>query len=186
MDIVSRLKTFMNSLSMTSTQFADACRIPRPSMSQLLNGRNKKVSDEIVTKIHEAFPQLSVLWLMFGEGDMESTPNIQFSEPQNALNSDIPARQSTDFQTSSDANRSNISNNNFNSEKSGQSFDGLFAENFAQTAPASTTGQRKPIQPASTQAASIKIDAPSNKRITNIVVFYDDNSFESFNPAANQ
>ena len=62
MDIVSRLKEFINQQSVAITQFADNCKIPRPTLSQLLNGRNKKVSDELISKIHTAYPQLSVLW----------------------------------------------------------------------------------------------------------------------------
>ena len=82
MDIVSRLKTFINHLNIPVTQFADNCSIPRPTLSQLLNGRNKKVSDELIGKIHETYPELSVLWLMFGEGDMLHKKNIEISEPK--------------------------------------------------------------------------------------------------------
>lgn len=34
MDIVSRLKEFINYLAIPVTQFADTCKIPRPSLSQ--------------------------------------------------------------------------------------------------------------------------------------------------------
>lgn len=67
MDLVSRLKTFLDSRQISVTQFADECGIPRPTGSQLLAGRNKKVSDEIIGKIHQAYPELNVVWLMFGE-----------------------------------------------------------------------------------------------------------------------
>ncbi len=83
MDIVSRLKSFINFSGVPVTQFDDNCRIPRPTLSQLLNGRNKKVSDELIGKIHEAYPQLSVLWLMFGEGNMLHNENFDTSESQN-------------------------------------------------------------------------------------------------------
>ena len=83
MDIVSRLKKFITYAKVPVTQFADNCNIARPTLSQLLNGRNKKVSDELISKIHEAYPTLSVLWLMFGEGDMLTDKNIETSQPQN-------------------------------------------------------------------------------------------------------
>ena len=41
MDIISRLKTYLNSMNISNSQFADTCGIPRPTLSQLLNGRNK-------------------------------------------------------------------------------------------------------------------------------------------------
>ena len=82
MDITSRIKRFMEHEQLTNSQFADKCRIPRPTLSQILNGRNKKISDELIGKLHESFPHLSILWLMFGEGDMISAENIKTSEPQ--------------------------------------------------------------------------------------------------------
>lgn len=69
-NVATRLKLFMESEGLSHSQFADACSIPRPTLSQLLSGRNKKISDLLVGQIHQAFPGLSVLWLLFGEGDM--------------------------------------------------------------------------------------------------------------------
>ena len=95
MDIVTRLKAFMSALNIANSQFADTCRIPRPTISQILNGRNKKISDELIGKIHDAYPQLSVLWLMFGEGDMFVDANIQISEPKKGDNIDFDSSNSS-------------------------------------------------------------------------------------------
>lgn len=65
-----RLKHFLDSLNLSSSQFADKCGIPRPSVSQILTGRNKKISNIFINKVHEIFPELSINWLLFGEGDM--------------------------------------------------------------------------------------------------------------------
>ncbi len=70
MDIVERLNLFLDTAGISKSQFADNCKIPRPTASQILSGRNKKISDEIIAKIHSIYPNLSVLWLMFGEGSM--------------------------------------------------------------------------------------------------------------------
>ena len=72
---------------LSNSQFADRCGIPRPSLSQLLSGRNKKLSDVVVKQIHDAFPQMSVLWLMFGEGDMLMPPPINPALASEAENS---------------------------------------------------------------------------------------------------
>jgi len=69
-NVAIRLKGFIDSRGLSHSQFADECGIPRPSLSQILSGRNKKVSDVIVGQIHKAFPTLSILWLLFGEGEM--------------------------------------------------------------------------------------------------------------------
>lgn len=65
-----RLKHFLEFTGLTNSQFADQCGIPRPTLSQLLSGRNKKLSDQVLRPIHLHFPDLSLVWLMFGEGDM--------------------------------------------------------------------------------------------------------------------
>ena len=80
MDIVSRLKVFLKQNGIANSQFADTCEIPRATLSQLLNGRNKKVSDEIITKIHTAYPSLNILWLMFGDGESVSARLVDNSK----------------------------------------------------------------------------------------------------------
>ena len=96
-NVAIRLKGFIDEMGLTNSQFADQCGIPRPSLSQILTGRNKKISDVIVGQIHTAYPRLSVLWLLFGEGDMlvapprenrdeENFPNLFSEQPNNPPN----------------------------------------------------------------------------------------------------
>ena len=99
MDLVSRLKRYLDSKQISVTQFADECAIPRPTGSQLLAGRNKKVSDEIISKIHLAYPDLNIVWLMFGEGNMVNNANIEISEPQNTAKTESYSNDSPDTQT---------------------------------------------------------------------------------------
>lgn len=187
MDIVSRLKQFIDSHSIPVTAFADTCGIPRPSLSQLLNGRNKKVSDEVIAKIHAAYPSLSMLWLMFGEGVMESDANIQTSEPQTTLSE--PISQAEVFETEDDDspmdfNVTYIADSPENMAKRSAAEYARFAraeearrrENDAQTvSPSVTTQDRK-------TKSTISFDAAKGKRVVSIVVYYDDQSYQSFIP----
>lgn len=75
--------------NLTNTQFADRAGIPRPTLSQFLTGRNKRLSDDMAAKIHNAFPDLNMLWLLFGEGEMLNDPNIGLSEGKSAQNSSV-------------------------------------------------------------------------------------------------
>lgn len=186
MDIVSRLKTFINYLGIPVTQFADNCQIARPTLSQLLNGRNNKVSDKLIGKIHEVYPQLSVLWLMFGEGDMLHGENIKISEPKEPSIFDItddqptvsqPLTPSIDFGNSFTENRPE----NFQ-EEIGQDFKQVSPQTVAENVKSSpleslTQGSNKSINFNPTSGA---------KKIVNIIVYYDDNSFESFVPNPNK
>lgn len=90
MDIIARLNEFVNSNKITPSQFADKLGIPRPSMSQILSGRNKKISNEFLSKLHYAYPDVDILWLLFGEAPMA----IQSEQP-NALANSATDNQST-------------------------------------------------------------------------------------------
>lgn len=77
MDIISRLNFFIQHLGYTNSRLATALNIPKPSLSQILNGRNRKISNELIEKFHIAFPELNISWLLFGEGSMLNAPSGQ-------------------------------------------------------------------------------------------------------------
>lgn len=175
MDIVSRIKIFMNYLQIANSQFADTCKIPRPTISQILNGRNKKISDEIICKIHDAYPSLSVLWLMFGEGTMLTDSNIEISEPQSEDKIDFISThqpidegiiQSIDFNDDISISISENSEMKTNLQ--------THLEQQKQPSDISIKDQK--------QNNSISFNTDSSKKIVNIMVFYSDNSFQQFTP----
>ena len=84
--VLDRLVQFMNSTGLSSSQFADTTGIPRPSLSQMLHGRNKSVNNQVLAKLNAAFPNLNILWLLFGTGNMLENGNIETSEAQNSEN----------------------------------------------------------------------------------------------------
>lgn len=246
MDLINRLKYYMDSIGVSISQFADNCGIPRPSMSQLLNGRNKRISDDVINKIHAAYPNLSILWLMFGEGEMMVNKNIRTSDTQDGEKSpnfhgqisndkdvttsgghvpqiteqpsDISYADNSLFETPSvdapdeqnaDLAASQKENINFGTHPAAaiphphDNTDTRFyhAESTGQESDISSAGRTaSPLKSASaTQSASSKqttstawrasfseskvsITPDSGKKITNIVVFYSDNSFQSFLP----
>lgn len=192
MDIISRLKVFLDTYRISNSEFADNCGIPRPTVSQLLNGRNKKVSDEIISKIHLGYPSLSMLWLLFGEGSMASGSNIEALKVKNQQNqtnyTDYNPVNKQVTNTSSEQN----SVNKFESDKVedriftyyvGSEQD--FSENKGENEPENPSGNKPSNNDNSEAASSVQVPADPYKRITNIVVFYSDNSFQSFMPVKN-
>ena len=156
MDIVSRIKTFLSLNGIAYSIFADKCDIPRPTLSQLLNGRNKKVSNEVLDKIHVAYPELSMMWLMFGEGEMMSE-----------IGKNITNLQSSIFDENEEFNEDIESDD--------------IKQNHVQDAnPVVEALQSLPMNMVKTQDKSGSSE--NEKRIVNIMVFYSDNSFESFVP----
>ena len=49
--IVERLKQYIAEKGLTNTQFADRAGIPRPTLSQILHGRNKTINDVLLRKL---------------------------------------------------------------------------------------------------------------------------------------
>lgn len=56
---------------MTAAQFAEKIGISPSSLSHILSGRNNP-SLEVVMKIHKACDYISLDWLLYGEGQMET------------------------------------------------------------------------------------------------------------------
>lgn len=186
MDIVSRLKFFLENKHISNSVFADKCKIARPTLSQLLSGRNKKVSDEIISKIHESYPSLSILWLLFGEGNMELFPTEA-----------LPLENAISEITDENNSNTEISDGLASAQNSSPVIDFDY-ENFESDQDSKQDiDLRGPITNAMRMLANSNRNATvdssnskdgtssnSEKKIVNIMVFYSDNSFDSFLPAS--
>lgn len=169
---------FLQHAGISNSQFADTCDIPRPTLSQLLNGRNKKVSDEVIGKIHRAYPSLNVMWLMFGDGEMllngSAAPSLE-ADPMSGVTASHESRL----------------------EDLGQ----RGAISFDDDAP---VGYRSPSKPSQRMATPSTVNeaiqnimrsniaanrntrggsSPEARRVVNIMVFYSDGRFEAFEPS---
>ncbi|MBD5310560.1 MAG: helix-turn-helix domain-containing protein [Muribaculaceae bacterium] len=171
--VATRLKYFISKERLNSSQFADACGIPRPTLSQLLTGRNKKISDQLIGQIHAAFPQLSVLWLLFGEGEMYNVaggsssisagafgategPSIDVELQDGSLNSDIKV-----------------------SSSEGMGLNGAPASSSYNASAAILAADYKNLA-LMKQIEAMKQNA---RRVVQITIYYDDSTFETFSPA---
>lgn len=164
-NIVIRLKYFMESEGISSTQFADKAGIPRPSLSQILSGRNRKISDIIITQIHNAFPNLSVSWLLFGEGDMMVIPRV-LKDAESELNLGV-----AEFEDPVPYGQQQ------------QKYQNLSELNTLKEAVDSTVNQQfTTAKSMSLQTAQIAKNQEKVRKIVSITVFFDDNSFETFTP----
>ena len=156
MDIVSRIKTFLSVNGIANSIFADKCDIPRPTLSQLLNGRNKKVSNEVLDKIHIAYPEMSMMWLMFGEGEMFTEIGKNITNIPNSI-----FDENNEYETEKELEENNSSVEDVNSVA-------MVLQSLAKN--------------VDNKRVSRQSELKEGKRIVNIMVFYSDNSFESFVP----
>lgn len=188
MDIISRIKQYMEYRQLSNSQFADAAGIPRPTLSQLLNGRNKtnegakKISSDIIRKIHDAYPQLNVMWLLFGDGDMEIDGNIEISEPQNAHNfiqsqTERGVNQEIQRQIPFDEELTDFEAENAQTENT-HIISPLSDSNSYSFAETKKINQAKP-----NPQARVTVQPDTSKKVQSIMVFYSDNSFEIFKPS---
>lgn len=178
MDIVSRIKEYIAHKGIAISQFADTCTIPRPTVSQLLNGRNKKVSDEVIGKIHRAYPDLSISWLMFGEGEMLVGQNPVAGAQNSYENPKFPAEDRNLF---GDANVGTLNAPDYGRSTAANPYD---LGNNTATPPQNQMSQLdlQKIFMQVSAAQTAQKGAPAVKKVSNIVVFYSDNSFEFFGP----
>ncbi len=157
-----RLKHFLDRKGLTNSQFADQCGIPRPSLSQLLSGRNKKISDAMIGQIHEGYPELSIMWLMFGEGEM-------FNE--NAQTASKSASESSEVIDFEDPDMTG----------------GLFAKEFMKNEPSNEPESRMNTRVSGHKTMPESQTPEKSKmpprRVTQITVYYDDSTFETFFPS---
>ena len=85
--MVTRIRQLLEQKQLTPTQFADAIGVGRPVMSHILSERNKP-SLEVVQRIIDAFPEVSMSWLLRGTGEMlesGSTPAAEAATPPTKL-----------------------------------------------------------------------------------------------------
>lgn len=147
----------MQSEQMTQREFAQALGISPSSLSSIFNGHTSPTNNT-VQAIHRHFPEISITWLMFGEGEM-------------LVNSDLPAGKS-DEQKATAADGIAHSDNLHESEPVMVSGADGFTAKAGYSDPA---GQQQVIIRETVKY----IDKPQ-RRITEIHVFYDDGTFETF------
>lgn len=159
--VAARIKSVISSLGLSDSQFADRCSISRPTLSLLLSGKNKKISDVMLAQIHEAFPNVSILWILFGEGEMfkkenSSSGSINF-ENENPL---FPA----------DSKHNDDQLNIINVKQ---------LEIIIQDAVNKTFESSH----ANLENLVLKISEPQTlRKASKITVYYDDSTFETFTP----
>ena len=74
-----RIAKIMQKEEMTAGQFAEKIGLSPSSLSHILNGRNNPSLD-VIMKIHKACNYVNLPWLIYGEGEMEGQPEVPKSD----------------------------------------------------------------------------------------------------------
>ena len=152
----SRLEQFLAAEKISQSQFADTINVARASVSHILAGRNKPGWD-FLNSMMEHYPNLNIEWLMNGKGKMYKTMMVE--KPQAAPTPE--ANPAPD----------------------------LFSQPVVQEMPVQTpresiiartsAGHETNIEATKSQdspAGPIQV-IDNQRKISKIVVFYDDNTF---------
>lgn len=174
--VAGRIKQFIDYLGITITQFADNTGIQRSSMSQILGGRNQKISIATIGKIHATYPELSIYWLLYGHGDMltfspDDDGESERGNDSTRLSAGTPPYLSL-FDAENAANPANDANNRKYSREN-ESNRGY---------PAHEKFENEDLRSNSGTNIDSRTISEKNRRIVKIMIFYSDNTFESFSP----
>jgi DNA-binding XRE family transcriptional regulator len=159
MDTKDRIKQIMEDQKMTQQQFADFLQQSPATLSSIFNGRTRPTLN-IVDAIKAKIPDISIEWLLYGSGDMYvSHPDV-----------------SPDVLSTPSANGQDL------------------MLNFDAPAPVSPNSHQNPNSVANYQQGvktthpeyvreEIRLVDKEPRRVTEIRVYYDDQTYETFVPA---
>ncbi|MBC8626411.1 helix-turn-helix domain-containing protein [Alloprevotella sp. Lung230] len=175
--MLERLQQIRDYYNLPQQLFAQKLELSPSTISSIFTGRTKP-GNNLVQAIHRAFPEINIVWLMFGEGEMMLEDTEKFST--NA-NTDIEQNQISpsfpNFVEGGNATSSPDTPSLFPDAAMGG------RESLAGRGMAKSTALSSEMQLAMlSQLANAKqLDKPQRK-IKEIRVFYDDGTFEAFAP----
>ena len=147
-----RVRLIMESLKMTQQTFSKFLGISSAALSSIYNGRTRPTL-AIVEAIHEKIPTISMNWLLYGEGEMYSTP----SGGQVAKNESVAAHAQQPMLE--------------------------FEEEPVEPVKVAGMRTKKSAIERNSTPMDMKIVDSTNRHIIEIKVYYDDLTYESFVPA---
>lgn len=158
MEIKDRIKLIMDKENMIAGTFADSIGVQQSTLSHVINGRNRPSLD-VVMKIHQRYGYINLEWLLYGNGEM--------------MNSDFST------ETNATADETSLRSDNFPS---------LFDQIPEKPAvvPENSKNRKEnalelPVE--STKSSVVQeiryIERP-HRKITEIRIFFDDNTYETF------
>lgn len=155
--MLERIKRFIETQNMSSSAFANAIGVQRSSVSHILSGRNKPSLD-FVLRLKKHYPELNLDWLLFGKGPILMTKKSSEEDSTNSEKSDISHIEKP-IATPEPKNLFDEITNQPNEKLE-------------------RIEEEKPIL----EKKGSNFFGLDNKSIKKIILLYEDNSFEEYNP----
>jgi len=177
--MIDRITLILKAKNITPAQLADDLKVQRSGISHILNGRNKPSLD-FIQKILRKYPDISMPWLLFGEGPMmnQFTPEpIRKNESKTDLSLEQPtlidlfeAEVNEDDDYPKETPVDNPENDNQRSDNQ----ENRSIEDFI-------SGISQKGKPGNS-ALSDRSISEDQRKIRRIIIFYDDKSFVEYTP----
>ena len=158
--MVNRIFTFIESLQLTPTEFADTIGVSRASISSIKTGRTQPTLS-LIEKIKQRFPNVDINWLILGEGD---APIVNRSEQEIELFTDDEIKAEIEVtQTSSN--------------------DDTAANEYQAVYIAETPRKIEEEPQVVNQETNVPVQFTTERKrsVKKVILLYDDGSFEEFN-----
>jgi transcriptional regulator with XRE-family HTH domain len=84
-DINSRFKKFLQHKGLSQLEFSQITGYGEKSLSNFLTGRVKYPKIDLIDAVIRNFPDLNLIWLFTGEGEMFTNENFTSEQVQNEL-----------------------------------------------------------------------------------------------------
>ena len=156
MSIKDRFKMIMEREKLTAGAFAESIGVAQATISHILGPRNKYPSTEVILRLHQRYSDINLEWLLTGQGNMSNDADASTTTPEN-IGADYPLF----------------------AEK---------AENASQGTDEAENRKEMPLsKPVNMPKEIVKQEIIYKERpprkITEIRIFFDDNTYETFKPA---
>lgn len=170
--IKDRIRQLMEKAEMNQKDFAIITGITAPTLSSIFNGRTSVTMNHIMA-LHKEFPNISMQWLMFGEGNMD----IDATDTQTENTSGSPLSISHTTNSVSEGQQLNFLAEGIPSSASSSSM-----PNGIVGAMALGTPNNESLNMALEQLKKVKNISTTQRKVTEIRIFYDDGTYEVFGP----
>lgn len=155
MSIKDRFKMIMDREKMTAGAFAESIGVAQATISHILGPRNKYPSTEVILRLHQRYNDINLEWLLTGKGNMSNEVNAMTdSSESNELDYPLFAE-----------NPENLSGGPGETENRKEIASGIL-----------------PKAPKEIVKQEIIYKERPPRRITEIRIFFDDNTYETFKP----
>lgn len=167
--MIERIKNLITVKNLSASGLAAEIGVQRSSVSHILSGRNK-ASLDFVLKLKESFTDLNLDWLLYGKGEMF------------VRDTKIGLKPKPDSVAETNVESKSDSMPEFSFENSKKQTDDLFSADKKIDNTLKNEHQNVIEEPNVARSEDIAYYGPKSKKLIKVVLFYDDKSFEEFNP----